>query len=158
MITSIDIFTGLIAVLVGLTFYAAWRAWVTVVVLEPVVAQLTGSDYREAERSLDRSTRWAGPGTETLASFPDDDTRLTDSYWHYTDAAGERHEVTLSGFVQRGTVPDAARVLWIDPADPSKVTRLGPGFWGLMGIAAAAVLGVLLWRGPQVLARLSAVL
>lgn len=61
----------------------------------------------------------------------------------FRDEDGAYHEVALRRTVSRFFGPDAAHKVWYDPADPDRVTDLGPGHWSLVAMGLGCALASL---------------
>jgi hypothetical protein len=141
---------ALVAALALLAQFAAWMVWRNLMVWQPVVARLSGSDYREAEQNFDSMLN---PMTSNIgwALGTTERDRLTECWFRYEDQSGKTHSVQLTRITARGYNPDGSIVLWYDPRNPERCTRFGPGFWAIMGIASAGALIWLFTRGAALL-------
>ena len=133
---------ALIAALALLAQFSIWMAWRNLMIWQPAVARLSGSDYREAEQNFDSMRN---PLTSNIGwAFGNEPReRLTECWFRYEDQSGETHSAELTRFTERGYNPDAFVVLWYDPKDPERVTRFSPFFWAILAIAS-------LFRGNRV--------
>lgn len=145
---------ALIIVLALLVQYAAWMIWRNLMIWSPVVARLTGSDYREAEQNFDSTFDLSATniGSNNVGL---DFERMTECCFRYEDHNGKTHMVELTRITRRAHSPEACMVLWYDPQNPEKCTRWSPGIWLIVLLASSGVLAWLLLGGMQVLAALS---
>ena len=107
-------------------FLIGWR--------RPVLAQVLSTDYPERDQDYDRDFRSIACADNqfTTADVPFRSILVRARY----EWAGEQYTEDVSVYTYKGDRPDRQEILWIDPANPSKVTSRG------IGNAAAWLLGV----------------
>jgi hypothetical protein len=107
-------------------------------------ARVWRSDYTDAQQSDDFWSFGATLGTVRGWNWRDGDhSRLIEDEIVYTLTDGSERRGLVRRQVRRGWRPDAAYVVWYDPADPARVTAFGPFSWLLYAMLIAFLLGLL---------------
>jgi hypothetical protein len=131
-------------------FYCGWRAASLFLGWNPAVATVRRSDYDSAEQQEDFWSFGATLFTRRGWNWRDGEgQRLIEDEISFKDSDGTLRVATVERRVRRGWRPFGVYTIWYDPADPSRVTAFGPGYWLLIAFAMAAALASVFATGMQ---------
>ena len=123
--------------------FCVWQAVRLLGGWKPASAQVWRSDYTEDQQ---REDFWCLGFTQFTSrgwNWRDgDDARLIEDEIVFTTDCGQQVRTLVERRVARGWRPSGVYTVWYDPADPCRVTVLGPLYWMLM--AALAVAGAVM--------------
>ena len=125
----------------GLTMLGRWRA---------APARVWRSDYTEMQQHDDFWSMGFTLGTARGFDWRDGQhSRRIEEEIVYTRSDGTDHRAVVHRQVRRGWRPNAAYVVWYDPANPEKVTAFGPFSWlGYAGLIAFMI-GLIVFTALQ---------
>lgn len=110
--------------------------------MRPAAATVWRSDYTDAQR---REDFWSFGTIGTQRGFNWQDgqnARLIEDEIRFTTADGRQHATLVHRRVRRGWTPSSSYVVWYYPANPARVTAMGPYAW--FGYALLAAFGCVL--------------
>lgn len=113
------------------------RAWWLFRHWAPAVALVQRADYVERQTAYGSGAGTAGFGPYQTGF------RLVHETIRFEDVTGQRHEAAISRWLSRGDEPDAAFMIYYDPARPARLTPYGPLWW------LAATAGIMLLLVPS---------
>lgn len=120
-------------------FYCLFRGLRMFGTMRPAAAMVWRSDYTESQR---RDDFWSFGTIGTQRGFNWQDgqnARLIEDEIRFTTADGRKHTALVQRRVRRGWTPSSNYVVWYDPANPARVTAMGPYAW--FGYALLAAFG-----------------
>jgi hypothetical protein len=137
-------------VLMLAALYCLWRAVRMFAAWRPAVASVTRSDYDSGQQSEDFWSFGFTAFTSRGWSWRDGENgRLIEDEIFFEDGEGRRHRATVQRRVRRGWRPSSVYTIWYDPEDPDRVTAFGPGYWVMLALVWAVMLGSLFSLGMR---------
>ncbi|MBV9748918.1 MAG: hypothetical protein JO157_08890 [Acetobacteraceae bacterium] len=141
-------YTATLFCLCAAILLCVWRAVALFAARRPAVAQVTHSDYTQAQRDRDFGV-WVGPYHNETPGW-----RRTGETIVYEDAAGAQHHAQVTRYLSRARQPDAVYMVWYDPADPDRFTHRGPFHWLAAAVLLAMAGGMIMVMAQMLTARM----
>jgi hypothetical protein len=136
--------------------YCGWRATRLLLGWRPAAATVWRGDCGELDQLEDFWIKSDMLTTRGWSPFDGEGQREIEEIVTFEDSEGTSHRAPVRRHVQQGWRPDSVYTIWYDPADPRRATAFGPGSWAVGALLAAAALGWIFARGPELAATLAA--